>query len=102
MDMNNLDRPKLEVSNDRMKQIYDAIENISCINDDMISKLGKAPEMLKQVVHLADCLMAIWNGEANNELSEIDEVSDSIHEINSATCDLADAMRNIGAELIND
>ena len=102
MNMDNLDRPKLEVSKERMKQIYDAIENISCINDDVISKLGKAPEMLKQVVRLADCLMAIWHGEANNELSEIDEVSDSIHEINSATCDLADAMRNIGAELIND
>ena len=102
MDMDNLDRPKLEVNKDRMKQIYDAIENISCINDDMISKLGKAPEMLKQIVRFANCLMAIWHGEASNELSEIDEVSDSINEINSATCDLADAMRNIGAELIND
>lgn len=102
MDMDNLDRPKLEVSKERMKQIYDAIENISCINDDMVSKLGKAPEMLKQVVHLADCLMAIWHGEAGNELSDIDEVSDSIDVINRASCDLADAMRNIGAELIND
>ena len=102
MDMDNIDRPKLEVSKDRMKQIYDAIENISCINDDIVSKLGKAPEMLKQVVHLADCLMAIWHGEAGNELSDIDEVSDSIDVINRASCDLADAMRNIGAELIND
>lgn len=99
MDKDNLDRPKLEVSKERMKQIYDAIENISCINAPVITNLGKAPEVLTQVVKLADCLMAIWHGEADHELLDIDEVSSSIDEINSATCDLADALRNIGAEI---
>ena len=102
MDMDNLDRPKLDVTKDQMKQIYDAIEDISCINDDIVSKLGKSPEMLKQVVKLANCLMAIWHGEADHELSDIEEVADGIDVINRATCDLVDAMRNIGAELIQD
>lgn len=102
MDMDNLDRPKLDVNKEQMKQIYDAIKDISCINDDIISKLGKAPEMLKQVVKLANCLMAIWHGEADHELSDIEEIADSIDVINRATCDLVDSMRNIGAELIQD
>lgn len=99
MDKDNLDRPKLDVTKEELKQIYDALENISCIDAPVITKLGKAPEVLTQVVNLANCLMAIWHGEAGNELSELDDVSESIHAVNSAVSDLADALRDIGAEV---
>lgn len=99
MDKNNLDRPTHTVTEEELRQIYDALQNISCINAPVITNLGKAPEVLTQVVNLAECLMAIWHGEAGNELSKIDEVSNSILEVNRATSDLADALRNIGAEI---
>ena len=99
MNMDNLDRPNLNKTTDREKaQIFDALSNISCIDADLISKLGLSDAVLRKVVHLADCLMAIFFGDPGDELSQIDDLSDNLKELNQATSNLNETLDSIRGE----
>ena len=99
MDMDNLDRPNLNKTTDKEKaQIYDALSNISCIDVDLIVKLNLSDAVLRKVVRLADCLMAIFFGDPGNELSQIDDLSDNLKELNQATSNLNETLDSIRGE----
>ena len=99
MDMDNLDRPNLNKTTDKEKaQIFDALSNISCIDTDLIVKLNLSDAVLRKVVRLADCLMAIFFGDPGNELSQIDDLSDNLKELNQATSNLNETLDSIRGE----
>lgn len=99
MDKDNLDRPNLNKTTDKEKtQIFDALNNISCIDTDLIVKLNLSDAVLRKVVRLADCLMAIFFGDPGNELSQIDDLSDNLKELNQATNNLNETLDSIRGE----
>lgn len=77
------------------KKIENAIEAIAYIDSDFISKIGKAPEVLRQVVNLANAVLAIFQGEAGSELSDIEPLSGEFQEMNNAASDFKDALDNL-------
>ena len=99
MNSENLDRPNLNKTTDKEKaQIFDALSNISCIDTDLIIKLGLSDAVLRKVVRLADCLMAIFFGDPGDELSQIDDLSDNLKELNQATSNLNETLDSIRGE----
>lgn len=77
------------------KKVENAIEAIAYIDSDFISKIGKAPEVLRQVVNLANAVLAIFQGEAGSELNDIEPLSGEFQEMNSAASDFKDALDNL-------
>ena len=99
MDMDKLDRPNLNKTTDKEKaQIFDALSNISCIDTDLIVKLNLSDAVLRKVVRLANCLMAIFFGDPGDELSQIDDLSDNLKELNQATSNLNETLDSIRGE----
>lgn len=99
MNLDNLDRPNLNKTTDKEKaQIFDALSNISCIDVDLIDKLGLSDVVLRKVVHLADCLMAIFFGDPGDELSQIDDLSDNLKQMNEATDNLNETLETLKGE----
>ena len=102
MSSENIDRPNLASLTDREReQIWDALNNISCLDVELIIKLDKAPQVLRHIVHLADCLTAIYIGEANNELSEIDDLSDALLELNRSAEEFVENLNDVKGK-VND
>lgn len=96
MSSENIDRPNLTSLTDREReQIWDALNNISCLDVELVIKLDKAPQVLRHIVHLADCLTAIYIGEANNELSEIDDLSDALLELNRSAEEFVENLNDV-------
>lgn len=99
MNMDNLDRPNLNKTTDKEKaQIFDALSNISCIDTDLIVKLNLSDAVLRKVVRLADCLMAIFFGDPGDELSQIDDLSDNLKQLNQATSNLNETLDSIRSD----
>ena len=99
MNLDNLDRPNLNKTTDKEKaQIFDALSNISCIDVDLIVKLGLSDAVLRKVVRLADCLMAIFFGDPGDELNQIEDLSDNMKELNQATSNLNETLDSIRSD----